>query len=85
MLPNILPSHHPSQIPFYPQTRVKPSASCRPFLWAEKQDRTQNKRLSYKRVRKVMIRQAYERLDNIFGTEQKILLLFLKLSAILVN
>lgn len=32
-----------------------------------------------------MIRQAYERLDHIFGTEQKILLLFLNLSAILVN
>ena len=85
MLPKILPSHHPSQIPFYPQTHVKSSASCRPFLWSEKQNRTQNKRLNYKRVRKVMIRQAYERLGNISGTEQKILLLFLKPSAILVN
>lgn len=81
MLPKILPSHHPSQIPFYPQTH----ASYRPFLWPEKQDRTANKRLSYKRVRSVMIRQAYERLDHIFGREQKILLLFLKLSAVLVN
>lgn len=51
----------------------------------QKQDRTQNKRLGYKRVRKVMVRQAYKRLDNIFGTEKKILLLFLELSAILVN
>lgn len=32
-----------------------------------------------------MVRQAYKRLDNIFGTEQKILLLFLEISAILVN
>lgn len=32
-----------------------------------------------------MIRQAYERFANIFGTEQKILLLFLKLSATPVN
>jgi len=85
MIQKILPSHLPSEIPFYPQTHVKPSASCRPFLWSEKQDRTQNKRRSYKRVKKVMIRQVYERLDHVFATEQKILLLFLKLSAILVN
>lgn len=30
-----------------------------------------------------MVRQAYKRLDNIFGTEQKILLLLLEFSAIL--
>lgn len=32
-----------------------------------------------------MARQAYKRLENIFGTEQKILLLFLELSAIIDN
>lgn len=36
-------------------------------------------------MRKIMVRQAYKRLDNIVGTEQKILLLFLELSAVLVN
>lgn len=50
----------------------------------QKQDRMQNKSLGYKRMRKIMVRQAYKMLDNIFGTEQKILL-FLELSAVPVN
>lgn len=94
ILPKIFPSHHPRQ------NAILSSSSCntncklhicklriaRPHSCSlQKQDRMENKRLGNKRMRKIMVRQAYKRLDNIVGTEQKILLLFLELSAVLVN
>lgn len=45
MLPKILPSHHPSQILFYPQTHVKRKTKCKlqtvPVVWKTRQDTKQ--------------------------------------------